>query len=274
MLLAPVLGAPPREIAERLGESSSAGALGDELEQLGDRRAGLPQPVHVRRLVPASLRARSWTPAIASAAAAPSPPSGSWSSSCQPTRPARWWPPAAERRLRRRAVAILEHHGHESPGSTTSTTPGARSACWETRSRRGARRRDPRGRLPGRLRARARRTDPRRAVAERGRRGQRGGQPAARADQGTLLRYGVHYDQFFSERSLHAGARATVQRALAIVERGRPQLPLRGRAWLRTHQLRRRQGPGRWCAPTATPTYLAADIGYLLEKRERGSSSS
>ena len=85
----------------------------------------------------------------------------------------------------------------------------------------------------------------------------------------TLERYGVHYDQFFSERTLHEGSPSYLDRALAIVAEGGHSYESDGALWLRTTSfgddkdrvLRRSDG---------APTYFAADLAYLLEKRERG----
>jgi len=87
--------------------------------------------------------------------------------------------------------------------------------------------------------------------------------------QATLERYGVHYDRFFSERMLHEGSPSYVDRALEIVERGGNSYRADGALWLRTtafgdtddRVLEKSDGE---------PTYLAADLAYLLEKRERG----
>ena len=87
--------------------------------------------------------------------------------------------------------------------------------------------------------------------------------------KGTLERYGVHYDQFFSERTLHEGSPSYLDRALEIVAQGGNSYQSDGALWLRTSRfgddkdrvLRRSDGD---------PTYFAADLAYLLEKRERG----
>jgi arginyl-tRNA synthetase len=87
--------------------------------------------------------------------------------------------------------------------------------------------------------------------------------------KGTLERYGVHFDQFFSERTLHEGSPSYVDRGLALVEEAGHSYRSEGALWLRTTSfgddkdrvMRRSDG---------APTYLAADLGYLLEKRERG----
>jgi len=85
----------------------------------------------------------------------------------------------------------------------------------------------------------------------------------------TLERYGVHYDQYFSERTLHEGSPSYLERALEIVAEGGHSYESEGALWLRAttfgddkdRVLRRSDG---------VPTYLAADVAYLLEKRERG----
>jgi arginyl-tRNA synthetase len=85
----------------------------------------------------------------------------------------------------------------------------------------------------------------------------------------TLERYGVHYDRFFSERTLHEGSPSYLDRALEIVAEGGNSYRSDGALWLRTTNfgddkdrvLQRSDGG---------PTYLAADLAYLLEKSERG----
>ncbi len=85
----------------------------------------------------------------------------------------------------------------------------------------------------------------------------------------TLERYGVHYDQYFSERSLHEGSPSYLDRALEAVAQGGNSYESDGALWLRSTSfgddkdrvMRRSDG---------APTYLAADVAYLLQKRERG----
>jgi arginyl-tRNA synthetase len=85
----------------------------------------------------------------------------------------------------------------------------------------------------------------------------------------TLERYGVHYDQYFSERTLHEGSPSYLDRALELVAEGGHSYESEGALWLRSttfgddkdRVLRRSDG---------APTYLAADAAYLLQKRERG----
>ncbi len=85
----------------------------------------------------------------------------------------------------------------------------------------------------------------------------------------TLHRYGVDFDRFFSESTLHEGSPSYLDRALAIVAEGGNSYRSDGALWLRTTRfgddkdrvLERTDG---------APTYFAADVAYLLEKRERG----
>jgi arginyl-tRNA synthetase len=87
--------------------------------------------------------------------------------------------------------------------------------------------------------------------------------------KGTLERYGVHYDQYFSERTLHEGSPSYLDRALEVVAQSGHSYRSEGALWLRSttfgddkdRVLRRSDG---------APTYLAADVAYLLQKRERG----
>jgi arginyl-tRNA synthetase len=85
----------------------------------------------------------------------------------------------------------------------------------------------------------------------------------------TLDRYGVQFDSFFSERVLHEGSPSAVERALGeLIELGHAYRS-EGALWLRTttfgddkdRVLKRSNG---------APTYLAADVAYMLNKRERG----
>ena len=85
----------------------------------------------------------------------------------------------------------------------------------------------------------------------------------------TLIRYGVHFDQFFSERTLHEGSPSDVARAIAEVRAAGHVYEHDGAVWLRTttfgddkDRVLMRSG--------GEPTYFAADVAYMLNKRERG----
>jgi len=85
----------------------------------------------------------------------------------------------------------------------------------------------------------------------------------------TLERYGVHYDVFFSERTLHEGSPSELDRALAILDEASHLYRSEGALWLRTTPF----GDDKdrvVVRSNGEPTYLAADIAYLQNKRERG----
>jgi arginyl-tRNA synthetase len=83
----------------------------------------------------------------------------------------------------------------------------------------------------------------------------------------TLERFRVHYDQFFSERTLHESG--AVERALAKLQEQEHVYTSEGATWMRTtafgddkdRVLRRSNGEH---------TYFASDIAYHLEKLDRG----
>ncbi|MGI8512215.1 MAG: arginine--tRNA ligase [Solirubrobacteraceae bacterium] len=85
----------------------------------------------------------------------------------------------------------------------------------------------------------------------------------------TLERYRVPFDSFFLERSLHEGDPSPVARALAGLEAAGHLYEHEGAVWLRTttfgddkdRVLRRSSGEG---------TYFAADVAYHEHKRARG----
>ena len=87
--------------------------------------------------------------------------------------------------------------------------------------------------------------------------------------QETLERYGVRFDTFFSERTLHTGSPSARERALGSLEQSGHVYRSEGATWLRTTE---------FCddkdrvvvRSNGEPTYLAADIAYLENKRERG----
>ncbi len=87
--------------------------------------------------------------------------------------------------------------------------------------------------------------------------------------QATLERYGVHYDMFFSERALHSGSPSELERALALLSESGHLYRSEGALWLRTTTF----GDDKdrvVVRSNGEPTYLSADIAYLQNKRERG----
>ena len=76
---------------------------------------------------------------------------------------------------------------------------------------------------------------------------------------GTLERYGVVYDRFFSERTLHAGSPSGVDRALALLREAGHLYRSDGAEWLRTTDF----GDDKdrvVLRSNGEPTYLAADV--------------
>jgi arginyl-tRNA synthetase len=85
----------------------------------------------------------------------------------------------------------------------------------------------------------------------------------------TMTRYGVNFDTYFSERSLHAGSPSTVERAIDDVRRGGHVYEHDGALWLRTTSF----GDDKdrvLVRGGGEPTYFASDIAYMESKRERG----
>jgi arginyl-tRNA synthetase len=85
----------------------------------------------------------------------------------------------------------------------------------------------------------------------------------------TLARYGVRYDGFFSERTLHEGEPSALQQALEELDRAGHLYRADGALWLRTTSF----GDDKdrvLVRSGGEPTYLAADIAYLQDKRRRG----
>jgi arginyl-tRNA synthetase len=85
----------------------------------------------------------------------------------------------------------------------------------------------------------------------------------------TLERYRVRYDRFFSERTLHEGSPSPIEHALSTLERSEQVYRSEGATWLRSTSF----GDDKDRVVIRTngeATYLAADIAYLEQKRERG----
>jgi arginyl-tRNA synthetase len=86
--------------------------------------------------------------------------------------------------------------------------------------------------------------------------------------EATLERYRVHYDSFFSERTLHSGSPSALESALAVLEERGHLYRSEGAMWLRTTSF----GDDKdrvVIRSNGEPTYLAGDIAYLQNKRER-----
>ena len=184
-----------------------------------------------------------------SAAAARPIRARSCSSSSRRTRRGRWSPQRAPRRLRRRAGA-----DPRAPRSLGQREYYFNDAGWPDPAARrvGAGARARRGRFPRaatraitcsswRRSWRARTIRRSRSKRSRPARSRSCWSGSRRRSCATACAY----DAFFSERTLHEGSPNGVERALSILEDGRPRLPLRRGGLAAHHQLRRRQGPGR-----------------------------
>ncbi len=85
----------------------------------------------------------------------------------------------------------------------------------------------------------------------------------------TLARYGVEYDTFFSESTLHQGDPSELDRAIAIVREQGHVYEHDHATWLRTTSF----GDDKdrvLLRSDGEPTYFAADIAYMDDKLERG----
>ena len=87
--------------------------------------------------------------------------------------------------------------------------------------------------------------------------------------KGTLARYGVQFDTYFSERRLHEGSPSELDRALQLLDRAGHLYHSDGAIWLRTTTF----GDDKdrvVVRSNGQPTYLAADVAYIQNKRGRG----
>jgi arginyl-tRNA synthetase len=85
----------------------------------------------------------------------------------------------------------------------------------------------------------------------------------------TLIRYGVKFDTFFSERTLHDGSPSALERAIEQVKDAGHVYEHDGAVWLRTTTF----GDDKDRVLTRSdgePTYFAADVAYMANKRDRG----
>ncbi len=269
MLLAPVLGLAPRVIAERLGSELDA-ALGADLERTEVAGPGflnlfMSDGWHRRTLAGISAAGM----AFGSGGADPAERILIEFVSANPTGPL----VAASGRHAAYGDAlarILEHHGHAVSREYYFNDAGNQIRL-----------------LGASVQARARGEE----VPENGYQGDyvrelaAGIPDAATADidvlarvavdemlariKATLERYGVRFDRFFSERTLHQGELSAVQRGLAKLEAAGHLYRSEGATWLRTTTF----GDDKdrvVLRSDGTPTYVAADVAYFEDKRERG----
>jgi arginyl-tRNA synthetase len=269
MLLAPVLGAAPRVIAERLAEDL-AQRLGEDLES-----AEVAGPGFLNLTLSSGWHRRALDPVVAAdtdfgaGGAQPSERILIEFVSANPTGPL----VAASGRHAAYGDAlarILDYHGHEVSREYYFNDAGNQIRLLGESVRARARGEDvPEGGYQGDYVLELAQAIP--GAAERG-----PDELAAEAVEimlgrikATLARYGVSFDRFFSERALHKGSPSGVRRALELLEREGHTYRSEGAVWLRTTGF----GDDKdrvVVRSNGEPTYLAADIAYLQDKRERG----
>ncbi len=269
MLLAPVLSAPPREIAQRIGAELES-ALGEDLTRWEVAGPGFlnlfMSDGWQRRALESVLRAAE---RFGAGGAEPAERILIEFVSANPTGPL----VAASGRHAAYGDAlarILAHHGH-----TVSREYYFNDAGSQIRL------------LGESVTARARGGD----VPEDGYRGDYVAELAAEIEdsaeagvsevagravelllariKATLLRYGVSFDRFFSERTLHEGSPSELEVALRLLDERGHTYRSEGATWLRTTAF----GDDKdrvVVRSNGEPTYLAGDIAYLQDKRERG----
>jgi arginyl-tRNA synthetase len=269
MLLAPVLGAPPRDIAERLGDEL-VGRLGDALERFEVAGPGflnlfLSDAWH-RQALGALLAAGERFGG--GGAAAPERILVEFISA-NPTGPL----VAASGRHAAYGDAlsrILEFHGHEVSREYYFNDAGTQIRLLGESVRARARGEPlPEGGYQGDYVAEI-------AASIEGAAELPAEELAAAAVaillariKATLERYGVSFDTFFSERTLNEGSPSVVERALASLDAAGHLYRSEGALWLRTTSF----GDDKDRVlerSTGELTYFAADVGYMLNKRERG----
>jgi arginyl-tRNA synthetase len=269
MLLAPALGAPPREIAERVGIELSQ-ALGDELTRYEVAGPGflnlvLSEDWHrhaLRTMLAAGDR-------FGSGGARPATRILIEFVSANPTGPL----VAASGRHAAYGDAlarILAHHGHDVWREYYFNDAGTQiRLLGESVQARAADAQIPDGGYQGEYVRDLAAQIPDLASLPVAEASARAVELLLAQIKGTLDRYGVRFDRFFSERALHDGSPSYLDRALGMVSEAGHSYRSEGALWLRTTSfgddkdrvLERSDG---------APTYFAADLAYLLEKHERG----
>jgi arginyl-tRNA synthetase len=269
MLLAPVLGAPPRDIAERIGSELTA-RLGEDLARLEVAGPGF---------LNLFLSDRWYRHALSSMLAAGDRFGGSGADvsqrvliefvSANPTGPL----VAASGRHAAYGDAlarILAYHGHSVWREYYFNDAGNQIRLLGESVRARARGEEvPEGGYQGEyVRELAERIEgsaelPVAEVAARS------VELLLTAIKATLERYGVHFDAFFSERTLHEGSSSAVQRTIDALDQRGHVYRSEGAVWLRTTSF----GDDKdrvVVRSNGEPTYLAADLAYLDDKRQRG----
>jgi arginyl-tRNA synthetase len=269
MLLAPVLSAPPRQIAERIGAALES-ALRQDLSHWEVAGPGFlnlfMSDAWLQRALQSVLEAGE---RFGAGGAAPAQRVLIEFVSANPTGPL----VAASGRHAAYGDAlarILEHHGHAVSREYYFNDAGTQiRLLGESVQARARGEQVPEGGYQGQYVSELASAIPGGADADVS-------EVAARAValllaqiKETLARYGVRYDRFFSERTLHEGSPSELDRALARLDEAGHTYRSDGATWLRTTSF----GDDKdrvVVRSNGEPTYLAADIAYLQNKRDRG----
>ncbi len=269
MLLAPVLGASPREIASRIA-GELEGLLGEDLERVEVAGPGFLNLVLTDAWHQRALR---WVLDAgerfgAGAAARPERILVEFVSA-NPTGPL----VAASGRHAAYGDAlarILDHHGHSVDREYYFNDAGNQIRLLGESVRARARGEEvPEGGYQGDYVADLAALIPGAADAEVDELARAAVDKLLAGIKATLERYGVHFDVFFSERTLHTGSPSPLERALGVLEGSGHVYRSEGALWLRTTDF----GDDKdrvVVRSNGQPTYLAADVAYMQNKRERG----
>ena len=247
MLLAPVLSAPPRQIAERIGaelESALSGDL-DRWEVAGPGFLNLfMSDAWLRRALRSGLDAGE---RFGAGDADPAERILIEFVSANPTGPL----VAASGRHAAYGDAlarILEHHGHAVSREYYFNDAGGQIRLLGESIRARARGEEvPEGGYQGEYVAELAAEIPNAADGDPVEVAASAVELLLAQIKRTLTRYGVRFDRFFSERTLHEGSPSELDQALALLDAAGHTYRSDGAKWLRTTTLRRRQGPG--CGP-------------------------
>lgn len=269
MLLAPVLGAAPRQIAERLG-TEIEGLLGEDLDHVEIAGPGFLNLVMTdgwyRRALASVLAAGD---RFGAGGARVSERIVVEFVSANPTGPL----VAASGRHGAYGDAlarILEHHGHSVWREYYFNDAGNQIRLLGESVRARARGEEvPEGGYQGEYVAGLAAQIPDAAGGDVDAVAARAVDLLLAQIKATLDRYGVRFDRFFSERTLHEGSPSELQRALTLLEERGHTYRSEGAEWLRTTSF----GDDKdrvVVRSNGEPTYLSADVAYLQDKRERG----
>jgi len=269
MLLAPILASPPREIAERIGAELSA-MLGDQLE-----RAEVAGPGFVNLVLSDAWHRHALRSVLEAGdrlgggGADPAERISIEFVSANPTGPL----VAASGRHAAYGDAlsrILEHHGHSVEREYYFNDAGNQIRLLGESVQARARAEDvPEGGYQGSYVADLAAQIPGAAELSVDEVARSAVEMLLAQIRATLDRYGVEFDVYFSERTLHEGSPSPLQHVLSLLEEVGHVYRSEGAIWLRTTSF----GDDKdrvVVRSSGDPTYLAADIAYLENKRERG----